>query len=1327
MHVESDMEDPVTIVLELETLQHVRLHSKGARDCAKLQAWAGEAKFGCSEPREDWLDPSNSILYGEHPKNPANSKESSDSNELGAPQRVGYVFPLCQLDQFLEALQRVTDQIADVSEAKIRVDRLPTAVIQYLKDKDWIPETDWAVDLLNGVDKDWRSWPSEVLTFDALMDLLRTKAVRVWERDLLNVAVAAGAPEPVHWTCLGQGHQGKEDQKTVQKTQRARLDPDTVPEARIGLAQREAKRLCQAALHRAPDLSRLRNFQWEGISRVLELGGRCLIADEMGCGKSAQALGVVAAYNLWPVLIICPACMRLVWAEELETWLPALLQPRHVHIIHSSNDMLPPGSSPNSLGDTRVVIVSLAMARLLFQNLSQRQWRIAIVDESHCLRMINGKAGQATQAVLELLKPVPRVLLLSGTPSRSNYLDIFTQANLLRPGLLGESFHAFARDYDEPSLSFSGHLVPGRCRRSWQLALLLRDAMMVRRKKSEVLEDLPPKHRRIIRLALSARLSRSLSEAEASALTDFERCGLLKLVAAEKWLLEKLEVCVAEGQKAVVFAHHIRVLDRVSQMAANIDMIRIDGSTPPITRQSLIAKFMSKGGPSLAVIGVTACAVGVDLSAASLAIFVELPPDASWLCQAEDRLHRQGQQKAVDVLLLLAAGSPCRVKGRWTVAETAMAVTAEEQRWTQLRQRLREVTALHDATAATSATVSNYQQTLRPSLAGHADFSFEVSPHTSRLHVYSNGKPLGLTLRADGESQSMAGDSAQLEREAAAFRLDWKALSPYQQKLGRGVAHKAHEIRLRSAPSLSGSRIRFSQTSLADEAKTLPRCQVRVQYTQGRLGGHTLKFLQPMSSRDDSEPTLLCMECLKALDSHSIKPSSLDAALLGPDGETISHEASANETDLFCSGNCRARFFGKRNGTSLRRQLFDLERGVCQKCGVDCHDLWQTLLTSSPERRKKKLEELAPEIKSPSKVTEGSLWQADHVVPVWRGGGLCGLENLQTLCTACHRNKTKEEAKERKERKEEGKSRTRSPAKKPKKSPKKTQATSKTSKTSEGFESPAQRKRPTCGAPKLWPQGCLKGTQAETTKGWSQLKVGKRTIDLADDEQPKSPRKSLREQSDYTFRMHFQQQVLYILAWTHISVVAPKLSHREPSKSHPIRKSFEEDMSYGKGYGDYKGYGGWGKGGFYYPPWDGGKGMMSYNYGMMMPPMFAFKGKGKGKGKRSPQLNVDPAKKLWIGNIPEEANWKDLQALVDKAGKSRWVEIFRGKGKGTGAVVYNTADEAQAAKATLNGADLCGSSIVVDSWEKVQAVVVVVVVVVRKLEASTYSEMETRK
>lgn len=129
---------------------------------------------------------------------------------------------------------------------------------------------------------------------------------------------------------------------------------------------------------------------------------------------------------------------------------------------------------------------------------------------------------------------------------------------------------------------------------------------------------------------------------------------------------------------------------------------------------------------------------------------------------------------------------------------------------------------------------------------------------------------------------------------------------------------------------------------------------------------------------------------------------------------------------------------------------------------------------------------------------------------------------------------------------------------------------------------------------------------------------------------------------------------------------------------------------------------GWGKGypfGYGFGPWDGGKGMMMGAYGgMMMPPMFGFKGKGKGKGK-SP-LKVDPDRKVWIGNIPEGVQWKELQTLVDSVAKSKWVEIFSGKGKGTAAVVYATAEEASQAISGLNGQSLGGQSIVVDAWEK---------------------------
>jgi 5-methylcytosine-specific restriction endonuclease McrA len=37
----------------------------------------------------------------------------------------------------------------------------------------------------------------------------------------------------------------------------------------------------------------------------------------------------------------------------------------------------------------------------------------------------------------------------------------------------------------------------------------------------------------------------------------------------------------------------------------------------------------------------------------------------------------------------------------------------------------------------------------------------------------------------------------------------------------------------------------------------------------------------------------------------------------------------------------------------------------------------------------------------------GGLWDADHIIPVKEGGGMCGLENIRTLCIKCHKEVTK--------------------------------------------------------------------------------------------------------------------------------------------------------------------------------------------------------------------------------------------------------------------------------------------------------------------------------
>ena len=211
-----------------------------------------------------------------------------------------------------------------------------------------------------------------------------------------------------------------------------------------------------------------------------------------------------------------------------------------------------------------------------------------------------------------------------------------------------------------------------------------------------------------------------------------------------------------------------------------------------------------------------------------------------------------------------------------------------------------------------------------------------------------------------------------------------------------------------------------------------------MHYETGRLSGQTVRFLQPVSPPPESfggpvrrPPVLLCMECRLPL------PMSLELAeAWNWEGAVlrVHRKSESGEGEMFCAGPCRALYFGKRSGTSLRRQLFELERGVCQRCGLDCHGLWQNL-KSSKSSWPEKLRRMAAESKSAQSaalhtllsyltrfdtesqddfnLTEGSLWQADHILPVWQGGGTCGLENMQTLCASCHSLKTSEETKQR--------------------------------------------------------------------------------------------------------------------------------------------------------------------------------------------------------------------------------------------------------------------------------------------------------------------------
>jgi hypothetical protein len=167
-------------------------------------------------------------------------------------------------------------------------------------------------------------------------------------------------------------------------------------------------------------LDTLLPFQHEGVRFALRRGGRCLIADEMGLGKTLQAIAIAGCFmNEGSILVVCPAILRIPWAEELERWLP-VSSPSDIHLVFGHRD------NPAHLKRCpRVVVISYTMLHHLRKNMLEREWNFLIVDESHNVRS-SKKASEPEEikAVLDVAMKVKRIVLLSGTPSLSRLWHI---------------------------------------------------------------------------------------------------------------------------------------------------------------------------------------------------------------------------------------------------------------------------------------------------------------------------------------------------------------------------------------------------------------------------------------------------------------------------------------------------------------------------------------------------------------------------------------------------------------------------------------------------------------------------------------------------------------------------------------------------------------------------------------------------------------------------------------------------------------------------------------------------------------------------------------
>ena len=105
----------------------------------------------------------------------------------------------------------------------------------------------------------------------------------------------------------------------------------------------------------------------------------------------------------------------------------------------------------------------------------------------------------------------------------------------------------------------------------------------------------------------------------------------------------------------------------------------------------------------------------------------------------------------------------------------------------------------------------------------------------------------------------------------------------------------------------------------------------------------------------------------------------------------------------FCSDFCVEEWRLRTDPSFLRDKTFNRDHGVCAACGVDTVSAYNEIRRKRGVARLKLLQHWG--LKTLNRRT---LWDADHIIPVAEGGGVCDLSNIRTLCLLCHRRATAE-------------------------------------------------------------------------------------------------------------------------------------------------------------------------------------------------------------------------------------------------------------------------------------------------------------------------------
>ncbi len=417
-------------------------------------------------------------------------------------------------------------------------------------------------------------------------------------------------------------------------------------------------------------------FQFAGAEYVLARDN-ALIGDVPGLTKTAQSIMVSNAVEAKFTLVVCPASLRLNWEREIWAW--STIENVSTYPVLSAKDGINPSSN--------YVIISYDLLRndAIMAAIYAERWDHLILDEAHYLKDPRGnKRTQAICAEDGLRSVVGRITALSGTILPNQPIECYNLFRLLNwDALECMSLDSFRSEFYEEGggmvrspvwdekaqamiskLHWSDTVRNVPCNLA-ELQRLLRDNIMVRRLKEQVLHELPPKQWHPFPLAITSAMRKALRHPgwqQAEKLYDLDpdafnrgvpvdgaistarrELGEAKAPAVCEYINDLLDGGV---HKLVVAAWHHTVLDYLRERLSKYGLVYMDGGTSPVKKQKAVDDFQTREDIQIILGQMRPLGEGWTLTEAQDVVFVE--PD--WVPgvndQLLDRINRMGQKGA---------------------------------------------------------------------------------------------------------------------------------------------------------------------------------------------------------------------------------------------------------------------------------------------------------------------------------------------------------------------------------------------------------------------------------------------------------------------------------------------------------------------------------------------------------------------------------------------------------------------------------------------------------------------------------------------------------